>query len=103
MSVFGALSDRARRFLNRRLHYRDCFCDPSGELTVAGAFVIRDLARKSGAYRTTFKVSPVTRTADPLAMSYAEGRRSLFLELQAMLQLPDAEVLKALNEDNPND
>lgn len=98
-----ALTDRARRFLDRRLHYRDCFCDGGGDLTTAGAFVIRDLARKSGAYRTTFKVSPVTRSADPVAMAYAEGRRSLFLELQAMLQLPDAEVLKALNEDSPHD
>lgn len=93
------LSERARRFLNKRLAYRDCFCDPSGELTKAGAQVVRDMARFCGAYRTSFKVSPVTRTADPLAMAYAEGLRAAFLRMQSMLKLPDDQVLAALDED----
>lgn len=95
----GALSERARRFLNKRLSYRDCFCDPAGELTKAGAAVVRDMARYCGAYRTSFQVSPVTRAADPLAMAYAEGRRAAFLRLQSMLKLPDEEVLRSMEED----
>lgn len=98
---FDGLSERARRFLSKRLSYRDCFCDPAGELTPAGAAVVRDMARWCGAYRTSFKVSPVSRTADPVAMAYAEGRRSAFLRLQAMLKLPDEQVLAALDEDAP--
>ena len=93
-----SLSDRARALLSRRLDFRACFCNPDGSLSDAGARVMRHLAQKSGAYRTTFKVSPVTRSADPVAMAYAEGRRSLFLELQAMLKLPDEEFLKAIED-----
>lgn len=95
---FGALSDRARRLLSRRLDYRACFCNPDGSLSDAGSRVMRDIARKAGAYRTTLKISPITRSADPVASAYAEGRRSLFLELQAMLKLPDEEFLRAIED-----
>lgn len=97
----GALSDRARRLLNRRLSYRECFLDPGGTLTQAGAYVVRDLARFCGAYRTSFRVSPITRSADPLAMAYAEGRRDVFLRLQQMLKLPEEEFLRSLEDENP--
>lgn len=99
MTVVRALSDRVRRLFDKRLAFRECFCDPGGELTRSGAMVMRSLARRAGAYRTSFRISPVTRTADPLAMAYAEGRRDMFLFLQAMLQLPDEEVLKAIEEE----
>lgn len=99
MRLLGGLSERARRFLSKRLAYRDCFCDGAGELTKAGAAVVRDLARYTGAYKTSFRVSPVTRTADSIAMAYAEGRRDTFLRLQSMLKLPDEEVLRALEDD----
>lgn len=100
MTQFGALSDRARRFLNKRLSWRDCFMGPEGELTAAGAAVIRMLAKRCGAYKSSFKVSPVTRSADPVAMAYAEGRRDVWLYIQAMLELPDREVLNAIEDDH---
>lgn len=59
---------------------------------------MRDLARFTGAYRTTFHLSPVTRQGDPLAMARAEGRREVFLRLQAMLRLPDEEFLKSIED-----
>lgn len=99
--TFGALSERARRFLNKRLSFRECFLDPGGELTKAGAVVIRDLARYCGAYKTSFRVSPVTRSADPLAMAYAEGRRDVFIRLQSMLKLPDDAILQAIEDESP--
>lgn len=74
--------------------------DAGGEMTKSGAVVLRALARRAGAYRTSFRVSPVTRTADPVAMAFAEGRRDMFLYLQAMLQLPDEEVLRAIEEED---
>lgn len=97
--ILGALSERARRLLNRRLSYREVFLTPGGELTTASAYVMRDLARYCGAYRTSFRISQVTRSADPLAMAYAEGRRDVYLRLMQMLKLPEEEFLRSL-EDN---
>jgi hypothetical protein len=99
--ILQGLSERARRLLSKRLAYRECFCTPGGELTAAGAKVLRDLARYCGAYRTSFRVSPVTRTADPVATAFAEGRRDAFLRLQAMLKLPDEDFLRAIEDDSP--
>lgn len=99
--ILAHLSERARRLLGRRLNYRACFCDPDGSLSRAGAAVMRDLAQFAGAYRTTFRLSPVTRQGDPLAMARAEGRREMFLRMQAMLRLPDEEFLKAIEDDSP--
>lgn len=96
-----SLSERARRFLSKRLSFRDCFCDPAGNLTPAGVSVMRTLARRAGAYRTSFRVSPVTRTADPYAMAFAEGRRDMYLYLQSMLQLPDEAILQSIEDDTP--
>ncbi len=96
-----SLSERARRFLSKRLDYRACFCTPGGELTSTGAAVMRDLARYCGAYRSSLRVSPVTRQADPIAMAYAEGRRDAFLRLQQMLKLPDEAILQSLEDDIP--
>lgn len=100
--MISTLTERARRILGKRLNYRACYCDPDGSLSRAGAAVMRDLAQFSGAYRTTFRVSPVTRQADALAMARAEGRREMFLRMQAMLKLPDEEFLKSI-EDASND
>jgi hypothetical protein len=91
VNVFHTLSERARRLLNKRLSYRQCFCNPDGSLTSAGARVFRDLALYSGAYKTTFR-------ADPLEMAKMAGRREMFLKLQGMVKLPDEEFLKAIDE-----
>lgn len=96
---FDGLSERARRFLNKRLSFRECFLDPGGELTKAGAVVMRCMAKRAGAYQSSFKVSPISRQADPLAMAYAEGRRDMFLYFQAMLELPDREILQAMEDE----
>jgi hypothetical protein len=93
-----ALGERARRFLNRRLSFRDCFMDANGQLTMAGASVLRQFARKAGAYKSTFR-SDLAGRADPIAMARAEGRREMYLFLQTMLELPDREVLNALDPD----
>ena len=91
MNVFHSLGERARRILNKRLSYRQCFCNPDGSLTTAGARVFRDLALYSSAFRTTFRT-------DPLEMARLAGRREMFLKMQAMLQLPDEEFLKSIDE-----
>lgn len=91
------LSERARRFLDRRLAFRDCFMGADGRLSRSGAQVMRLLAQKAGAYRTTYRTDTIGR-ADPIAMAKAEGRREMYLYLQTMLELPDREVLAALED-----
>lgn len=92
-----ALSERARRFLMGRLAFRECFMGADGQLTRSGAIVLRKLARRAGAYRTVYRMDTIGR-ADPIAMARAEGRREMYLYLQTMLELPDSEVLRALDD-----
>ncbi len=91
MNVFHSLSERARRILNKRLSYRQCFCNPDGSLTSAGKRVFRDLALYCGAYKTTFR-------PDAREHALMEGRRQVFLKMQAMLELPDEEFLKSIED-----
>lgn len=95
---FDALSDRARRFLNKRLNYRECFLDAEGQLTAAGAAVMRDLARKSSIYLERDHKDR-GGAIDPLAMARAEGRRDMYRFIQARLELPDRAVLEAMEDD----
>ena len=68
-------SERARRFLNKRLSFRECFMTPGGGMTRAGADVMRHLARKASMYNEVSHRSPITGAIDPLAMARQEGRR----------------------------
>lgn len=93
-----ALTDRLRRLLKRKLSYRDCFQESDGQtLTGAGAYVIRDLARFCGAYKSNLPTGPAG--VDPLALAYAEGRRSVYLRIQAQLNVSEADIIKANEED----
>lgn len=96
--TWGALSERARRFLSRRQAFRDCFMDNQGQLTASGARVLRLFAKKAGAYRSSVRLSPVSGVVDSHAMAVAEGRREMYLYLQSMLELPDKAVLDAMEE-----
>lgn len=95
--MIRALSDRIRRLLQRKHSYRDCFQEADGEtLTQAGAYVIRDLARFCGAFKSSLPTSG--NGVDALAMAYAEGRRSVYLRIQAQLSVSEADILKANEE-----
>lgn len=97
-SKFEKLSARAMLWLRRRRDYEACFCDPGGEATQAGANVLRDIAQFCGAYTTTAKVSPVSRSIDPVAMGIAEGRRQVYLHIQRRLRLSDEKILSMMEE-----
>lgn len=93
-----ALTDRIRRLLGRKLSYRDCFQEADGKtLTKAGAYVVRDLARFCGAFKSNLPAG--VNGVDPLAMAYAEGRRSVYLRLQAQLNVSEADIIAANGED----
>lgn len=72
--------------------------DTGKQLTRSGDIVVRDLARFCGAYHSTVKVSPITGTMDPLASAVAQGRREVWLRLQASLRLPDEAVLHLMEQ-----
>ena len=97
-SKFENISERAMMWLRRRRDYEACFCDPGGEATKAGANVLRDIAQFCGAYSTPAKVSPVSRSVDPLAMGIAEGRRQVYLHIQRRLKLSDEKILSMMEE-----
>lgn len=89
------LTDRMKFWLRKRNHYRGCFMDDSGHLTRSGQVVIKDLASFCSAYRSTAQVGP--QGVDAMASALAQGRREVWLRLQSMLTLPDAEALRALD------
>lgn len=93
------LSDRIRRLLLKKHSYRDCLQNPDGEtLTKAGATVMKDLARFCGAFKSSLP-TVMGRGVDPIAMAYAEGRRSVYLRIAAQLNVKEADILSAIEED----
>lgn len=93
------LSERLRWLLKRKYSYRDCFQEPDGAtLSNAGAIVIRDLARFCRVYQGNAPRG-VSGAIDPIAMAMAEGRRQVFLRIQAQLNVSEADILKANEED----
>jgi hypothetical protein len=61
------------------------------EISPAGEIVLRDLAQYCYARKPTLTVSAVTKTSDPYAMAFAEGRRDTFNRICTLMNLtPDA-------------
>lgn len=94
------LSARARRYLGHKHAYSVVFkgSERGDEVTKAGAEVMRDIAQFCGAYNSTAKISPISRTVDPLAMAMAEGRRQVYLHIQRRLRLTDDQILNMMEE-----
>ena len=92
-----AITQRLSALLSRRYHYRGCFLNEQGQTTPQGIAVLKDLARYCDAYRTTMKTGP--SGIDPHASAVAEGRRQVWLRLQAMLRLPDEEILRSMENE----
>ncbi|SMG01063.1 Bbp19 family protein [Burkholderia singularis] len=89
---------RFLHFWNRRAHYRHCFCDERGILTLAGERVLADLAVFCRADRSTVITSPLQRTVDPFATMVAEGRREVFVRILQILGMSDAQLNSLKNE-----
>lgn len=94
------LTQRARRMLSHKHAYSVVFrgSEAGGQVTRAGADVMRDIAQFCGAYNSTAKISPINRTVDPLAMAMAEGRRQVYLHIQRRLRLTDDQILNMMEE-----
>jgi hypothetical protein len=83
-----------RRILGRRQAYRALFrLDEQGRPQGEDAQrVLADLRRFCRADQPTIVVNPITRSVDPVAMALAEGRREVWLRLQAHLRMSDADI-----------
>lgn len=78
-----------RRIWNARraMHYRACFCDEDGSLSVSGRYVLADLRNFCRANQSTF---------DPDSRIHAllEGRREAILRMVNFLEIDSAELNK---------
>lgn len=97
-NVFDAPTERMRLWLRRKRDYDAVFKTHGGELTTAGAAVMRDIAQFCKPYATTAKVSPVQREIDVHAMLLAEGRRQVYLHIQRRLKLTDDQILNMMED-----
>lgn len=91
----------ARRILGRRQAYRALFRldedgRPQGNDAIA---VLADLRRFCSADQSTITVSPVSRSIDRDAMLLREGRREVWLRIQAHLRMNDADIAKLQEHD----
>ncbi len=92
------IAERIRRLLRRNTSYKDCFQEADGKtLTLAGAYVIKDLARFCGAYKSNMPTNG-QGSVDTHAMAVAEGRRQVYLRIVAQLSVTEADILKANEE-----
>lgn len=79
---------RARlRLLRLSDAYKACFCDKAGNLTPEGERVLRDLGKFANLYGSPVKVSPITRTVDPLASMVSAGRAEVVRRVWGLIDL----------------
>lgn len=85
-----SMNERLRaqlNLINLSASYKACFCDEGGNLTKAGARVLRDLGHFGHLGKTTVKVSPTTRVIDTHATMVAEGRRDTVRRIWAYIDM----------------
>lgn len=79
---------RARlRLLRLSDAYKACFCGPDGKLTPEGERVLRDLGKFSTFNGSPVRVSPITRTIDPLASMVSAGRAEVVRRVWGLIDL----------------
>ena len=84
--------DRLRLLIDRkRAAYQNTFL-VNGKPGPIAATVLADLKRYCGADREGLVVSPVTRTADPIATAYRAGRRDVYLRICKYLSLDGLDI-----------
>lgn len=96
MNALEVLKRRARIFRLSNA-YKACFCDADGKLTAEGERVLRDLGKFAGFYKSPLRVSPISRTVDPLASMVSVGRAELVRRVWGFIDL-DPEKHPSLKE-----
>jgi len=77
------------KVLKRRRAYRQVF-----QNGIDAEVVLIDLARFCYALKSTAKFSPVRGVIDPIASAKADGRREVWLRIQAHLHMSDADIFR---------
>lgn len=74
--------------------------DAEGRIHPSAEMVLADLKRFCRATSSTMVISPVSKSCDPIAMAMAEGRREVWMRIQAHLHLDEKTVF---NLQEPSD
>lgn len=91
--------ERLRLMIDRkRAAYQHTFL-ANGKPHVNAQTVLADLKRYCGADIEGLVVSPVTRTADPIATAYRAGRRDVYLRICKYLSLEGLDIEDATHDD----
>jgi hypothetical protein len=80
------------RFERKRKAYAITFMDSHGRVLPFAVTVLADLKRFCGVDKGGIVISPVTRTADPIATAYRAGQRDVFLRITHLLRLDGADI-----------
>jgi hypothetical protein len=64
------------------------------------AIVLGDLKRFCGVNRGGIVMSPVTRTADPIATAYRAGMRDVYLRIALYLELDETDIKEVTDHDS---
>jgi hypothetical protein len=86
------------RYVTRSRAYKVTFLGDKGEPLNGARQVLADLKRFCHVDRPTIKIAHGTGMIDPIASAVAEGRREVWLRIQAMLNLSETQV-QLLQED----
>lgn len=97
-------TDRLRAWLRiARLSdsFKACFCEKDGTLTKDGERVLRELGKFAGFNRSPLRVSPISRTVDPLASMVSIGRAETVRRIWQLIELDPAKHpnLKDIHDD----
>ena len=76
----------------KKTAYRRLFLNTGGGMSRDQEIVLADLRKFCRANSPTTAINPVTRTVDPIASAYYEGRREVWLRIMAHLHLEDRTI-----------
>lgn len=94
--------ERLRLMIDRkRAAYQNTFL-VEGRPHVNAQTVLADLKRYCGADVEGLIISPVTRTADPVATAYRAGRRDVYLRICKYLSLDGLDIGEDASHDRSN-
>jgi hypothetical protein len=86
------LTFAVRALLSPRDSYAFTFIGPDGRPNPVADEVLADLRSYCGIHKGGIVVSPVTRTADPIATAYRAGQRDVFLRIAGFIGLDEAQL-----------
>ena len=91
------VSEQAHRILRRKLSYQECLMDSVGNYTIAGKYLLKDLARFCNVNKSSM-VTNLTGSTDPYATAFNEGKRAVYNRIIRSLNMNDEQIHKMYKE-----